>query len=450
MASITGVNSYLYETLFSGTSSLYQTQSSLPVINTSTEKFKGNVTGYKPIQKTSSGQYTSALSSEDTKAYMSALKSFGSKLKSATANVSNSGQSVFSKVTGASSKDEALTVSVSKQADAAQFLNAKGTKNITIQQLATVQKNTGTSLASTALSGANTGTNSFSVEKDGKTYQFSVNIYATDSTRTAQQKTADAINKQNIGINASVEYDSKTKKSTLVLASTETGEKNAFTIADVENKGNLVSALGIGQTTQAAGDARYTVDGVEKTSAKNTVDLGDGLTGTLKKVTSEEVKVTAKKDITGITNAIYDVVNNFNGLRETAKDYGNDQGAQSLLQRMDNLASSYSSSLEKLGITRNKDGYLEIDTKKLTKAFEDGSAERYLGDNNAGFTQRLSQLAKTVDSDPNRYVSYQSRRSMNDASQGANGTDNTSYTNYMSAYQSTQLSTIGLLFSSGV
>lgn len=441
MASITGINSYLYSDY----------NSLISNVNTSTERFKGSVTGYKPVEKSSSST-SATLSSQDTKSYIADLKDNASKLKTAAANLTQTGQSVFSKLTATSTKDETLSVSVSNQADASQWADAKKDKSVTVQQLAAAQKNTGNSLSATGINGADSGTNQFTIEKDGKTRAFSVNINATDSNRTAQQKMADAINKQNVGISASVEYDEKTKKSALVLSSKETGQQNAFTIADVEGRGNVVAALGADQTVKKAQDAQYTVDGAYKTSDKNTVDLGDGISGTLKKVSAEPVKVTAKKDVSSISSAVGDVVNNFNALLKTTKDYGDDKNAKALGQRMDSIASSYASSLQNIGITRDKEGYLQIDSKKLTKAFEDGSAERFLGNNNAGFTQRVSQLAKSVSSNPDQFVSYKNRNNMNNESAGSSGGgySTSAYSDYLSAYRSTQLDTMGLLLSMGV
>jgi len=440
MASITGINSYLYDQ--------YDVSGYSGKVNTSTERFKGTVTGYKPVEKEKTSTKAGSLSSEETKSYLTTLKDYGGKLKTSAGNLAQGGTSVLNKMTAASSKDEALSVSVTNQNDAAKLNDAKSTKNVSIQQLAASQKNTGTALTATASSGVNSGTNSFTVEKDGKSVSINVSINATDSARTAQQKTADAINKKNIGVTASVEYDSKTKKSSLVLSSTETGEKNAFTIADKAGQGNLVKTLGVDNTTQEARDARYSVNGVFKTSDKNTVDLGDGLTGTLKKVSYEEVNVSVKKDVSAITSAVKDLASNFNGLMKTTKDYGDDKGAKSLRQRMDSIASSYSSSLNQIGITRDKDGYLKVDEDKLKAAYENGNADKYLGDANSGFTQRLSQLGKSLDSNPDQYVSYKSRNNMEGVSGSSYGSGyNSSYNDYLSAYRMSQVNNLSMLFS---
>jgi len=212
------------------------------------------------------------------------------------------------------------------------------------------------------------------------------------------------------------------------LTSNETGAKNAFSAADAAG-GRLVQTLGIGQPTQQARDAVYTVDGEEKTSGKNTVDLGGGLTGTLKKVSAEPIKITVAKDTDAIVGAVSDMVREFNGLMKTAKSNDGDRGAQVLRQRLSNLSTTYVSSLKNIGITGDKNGYMELDEKKLRTAFENGPAERSLGSDSMGFLQKLSQLAKSADTNPNQFLSYQSRLNINASDSGKNFYQNQSYSN---------------------
>jgi len=439
MTGTSGVNYFMYGGLFNNMSGLYGTGG---IFSINANQSRLSLTNYKTVGRPSYGSSSlgngsqNALGSWDAREYLAAVKDFGSKLRSATAGLSTAGQSVFNKMTGVSSKNDALSVSVAKQAEAKKFFDAKGAKDVTVQQLASAQQNKGTSLNAAALSNVNAGINQFTVAKDGKTFNFTVDVKITDSSRTAQQKAADAINRQKIGVTAAVEYDDKTKKSSLVLKSNETGAKGAFSVADAAG-GQLVKSLGIGQATQEARNAIYTVNGDEKTSEKNTVDLGDGLTGTLNKVSAEPIKVTVGKDTGAVASAVSDMVKGFNGLMKAAKENESDRGAQVLRQRLDNLSAAYAPSLKNAGITRSKDGYLELDEKKLGTALESGYAERNLG-GSSGFTQRLSQLAKSADANPSQFLSYQSRSNMNAPDVGIN------------FYQSQKYSNISLLLNMGI
>jgi len=415
-------------------SSLYGTGG---IFSYSTRPSRFSLPSYKSNTWPANNSSFSGLSSWDAREYMAAVKDFGSKLRSAVAGLSTTSQSVYKKLTGVSSKDDSLSVGVTKQAEAKKMSDAKGSKDVTIKQLASTQQNKGTPLNATALSNVNAGINQFTIAKEGKTYNFIVDVKLSDSSRTAQQKAADAINKQKIGVTATVEYDVKTKNSSLVLTSNETGAKNAFSVADTAG-GQIVSTFGIGQATQEAHDAVYTVNGEEKTSEKNTVDMGDGLTGTLKKVSDEPIRVTVTKDTDAITSAVSEMVKNFNGLMKTAKEFGSDRGAQVLQQRLDNLSSAYVTSLKNIGITRDKGGYLELDEKKLRTAFDNGGAERNLGSDSMGFLQRLSQLAKSADNNASQYLSRQSRFNTNTPEDS----------NFF--YKNRRYSNISLLFDMGI
>jgi flagellar capping protein FliD len=395
-------------------------------------------------------------------------------MRSAIGNAFKAGESAFNMLSATSADTNAITVSVVNQAEASAFKGAvtaqntakpqNNEKTVSVQSLATQQTNAGEERSAASLSGADTGRNQFTIEQNGKSYNFAVDIKTTDSARTAQHKIADAINSQNTGVTASVRYDDATRKSTLVLSSKDTGAKNAFTVADRPGGGNLIETYGAGNVSEQAGDARYRVDGEERTSDTNTVSLGDGITGTLKKADTGDskntIRVTVEKDTNKISETIRDIVNNFNGLLKTANDNGGDRGAQSLRQRLDTISSSYSRSLANIGITRDRNGYLEIDEKKLTDAFKEGKAERNLGDENAGFIQRLSQIAERADTNPSGYLSYQSRNNMEnpDAGRAENagydyyqsGFDRDDYNQLLNSYRGIQLSNIGLLLSAGI
>ena len=403
------------------------------------------------------GKSETALASQSARNYLAALKDYGGKLFEAAANASQTGQSVFKSLTGSSSDGEALAVRINSQKEAAAFDAKNAVKKVTVQQLAQSQQNAGESRASSSLSGVSSGANQFTIKKDdGKTFSFSVNINGYDSTRTAQEKAAAAINSQNSGVRASVEYDSKTKQSALVLTSSETGAKNAFAVSDTPGRGNLAEALGINNATRAASDAKFTVDGAEKTSESNTVDLGGGLSGTLRKQTENEITVSAQKDVGAIYGAVKELTDRFNDLLKATSENSRDSRAQGLKQRLDSITSSYSGSLQNIGITRNKDGTLAIDEKKLRTAFENGSAERFLGDDANGFTQRLSRVAKQADDNPGRFLSRQSRSAMNSSqndfgARQADGPDGyeREYLRFMSSARNRELLSAGLLFSIG-
>jgi flagellar capping protein FliD len=150
------------------------------------------------------------------------------------------------------------------------------------------------------------------------------------------------------------------------------------------------------------------VDGQERQSASNDVELGGGISATLQKVTDEPVTVGVQADSKDITNAVYEMVNGFNQLRETAVDAGTDKGAQALRDRLDSLAGAYGTTLSKIGITTNDDGYLQIDKEKFQKSIESGQAENALN-GDSGFSRSLSAIATQAETSPERFLSYETR-----------------------------------------
>jgi flagellar hook-associated protein 2 len=346
-----------------------------------------------------------------TRSFITAMRGFGETMRNTTSDILSRSQNVFSNLMGSSSNADAVTVSVNNQADATRLGN--NTMSVGVSQLASAQQNTGTTLGARALSNVSTGTNQFTLERDGRTFNFSINVNLSDSNRTVQYRMADAINSQNTGVTASVRFDSATQTSSLVLTANESGEQSAFTIADVS--GNAVSAMGAGNVTREARDAMFTVNGEQRTSTTNTVDLGNGLTANLRGTTASgaEVTVGTRRDVEGIANTIHEMVGSFNDMRQAATSLASrDRGADTLMRRLDGIASAYETSLRNIGITRGRDGRLNIDEDRLNNAIENGLAEQVLTDR-MGFTNQLSRIGQSAADNPAQFVSHQARNNLN-------------------------------------
>jgi flagellar hook-associated protein 2 len=419
---MSSVNSYLYNNY----SNSYNTTA---VQSTRNSKWRGGVTGWEP-KVDNSKQPTASKASQKTSGYIASVKEAGVNLSNALSSLKGTKKqtTVFDLLKGMSSDSGALSVKVKDQAAASKLNRAGTAKQVEINQLASAQQNKGSALSSSAIGSRNTGRNVFELETGGKKFSFNVNVNATDSNRTVQEKMAAAINKENTGVTASVVYNEKDKTSSLMLTARDTGEEKAFTLTDKE--GDLVEYTGAANTATEARDAVYTVDGEERTSAVNEVDLGDGLTGTLQKTTDKAVEVRAGRDTTEISNSINELVKGFNELRKAAVDFNGDRGAQSLQQRLDTLASAYERSLNRVGVSTDKDGYLQIDQKKLDEAISSNQTEGVFGES-SGFTRSLSAVAETAKNNPDRYASFEARRTNTQAS-------NFSYDDYLSRASSKQ------------
>jgi len=377
---------------------------------------------------------------EANRAFMTAVRDFGVAITSAVAEILSNTQSIFDTMVGTSSHADAMTVYPNGYENDYEYENgsesryesgyrngyrngyngrngyANGNGNVSgytngngnaasvrVYQLAASQQNTSAPMPAAEQSRANPGRNDFTIERNGRSHSFSVNVSETASNRTVQQRVANAVNERPIGIQANVQSDDL-GRSSLVLTAVSTGEGNAFTIADVPNEGTVIEALNADIVTREAQDAMYTVNGEERTAPTNTVDLNESIRATLQYAApEEEIVVTTERDVQGIAEAISELVEGFNEMRQSAVTYAQyneqDGGADALRRRLDNIYYDNVTSLESIGVTRGEENRLNVDTDRLTAAVENGRAEEELTDS-FGFTGQLSRLGDVLADDP--------------------------------------------------
>lgn len=134
---------------------------------------------------------------------------------------------------------------------------------------------------------------------------------------------------------------------------------------------------------------------------------------------NEDTGLNEGKDLKAQTDAVNSVVDGFNNLLSAAKS-----GPQNnrLLNDLNIARNSYSSSLEKIGITSDKDGKLQINAEKLGKAAEDGTLGSFFAPKNGanyGFTSRLTRITENVSGNVSAY-----NYSSNAATSGSNQSKN--------------------------
>ena len=163
--------------------------------------------------------------------------------------------------------------------------------------------------------------------------------------------------------------------------------------------GNAVSAAGIGEITREAQDAQFRVNrgapGTVQTSRSNDVDLGFGITAQLKEAGS--TRLTMGKDEAAQTSAFRSMVNSFNSMMQAAKETGR---GSNLERELSSHSRSFSSSLERIGITLNQDGFMRIDETRLSAAAASGELERFGTRDGVNFMKRLSRFAESVGKNP--------------------------------------------------
>lgn len=310
--------------------------------------------------------------------------------------------------TATSSNTAAVTATVSTGAVAAAY-------SIEVSKLAKAQSLAlPTTLGSSALPTATEqlGYGNLSIQVGSKA---AVNIAIADGEGTLAQIAAKINAVSGLGVTASVIADGSGKVN-LMLRASNTGTDGAFTVTATEGTGGSVSVPSnlsrLSYTTgnfamaqnQAAQNAEATVNGVAVSSSKNTLtNVIDGLSLTLTQVTTTAVDVTVAKDTAAITKNMQDFISAYNALNQTlseataydaaTKTAGPLQGdsvATGLQRALRSLMASTSATgstfnrLADVGITAQLGGNLQLDTAKLTPAFNDVSNLQLLFTNFGG------------------------------------------------------------------
>ena len=299
-------------------------------------------------------------------------------------------QTAYSQYQGTSSNAKTAAIDDSKATQATKSSMATDPVNLEVKQTALAQTNQGEGMSASERA-VETGEYSFSIEAGGKTHNFTISVDENDDNASIQEKMAAAINKEDIGVTASVTTDDQKGTTSLSLASDETGTDAAFTVKD--ESGNLAAAMGVTDSTQQAQNAVYSVNGDERTSQSNEVNLADGVTATLKGVGT--TTISAERDTKSATGAAKQLVDAINSALKNA-GAGNGQGAARLAGDIKAMNRNFSGALAGIGITVSRNGELSIDEAKLEKAAQDGRLEKVLGNTQSGFGARAERIANNA------------------------------------------------------
>ncbi|MEW6445838.1 MAG: flagellar filament capping protein FliD [Pseudomonadota bacterium] len=242
------------------------------------------------------------------------LKSSMSTFKSALSKLDD--LSTFSVRKTTNTNETAFSVSASSTASV-------GTYSFEVVQLATAQKQASAGFSS---SSATVGSGSLTLDVGGSAFTVALGAGSTLAN------IRDAINNasDNTGVSASIvnaDDGSGGTVSRLMLTSQETGTANSVNITINDDDGNNtdasgLSALAFTQQT-AAQDAIVRLDGYTITRSSNTIsDAVDGMTFTLKSVTTSAAQVGVETDTDAIETTLQEFVDGYNAMRQVMADLG--------------------------------------------------------------------------------------------------------------------------------
>ncbi|MCG7945972.1 MAG: flagellar filament capping protein FliD [Candidatus Thiodiazotropha taylori] len=331
----------------------------------------------------------------------SAIDTFNSTVEELT---SSSGFAAFT----ASSTDEAvLTVSADSSAVASSY-------DVVVTQLANRDK-----IASSAYTDATTavGTGTLSITVDGNTMDL-----VLDGSNNTLTDIRDAINSAttNPGVTATILNEASGSR--LILTSEESGLANAITISvtdgdDASNTdANGLSRLfhigvggdGLAEQVDTAQDAILTIDGFSITGASNTVTSAiSGVTLSLTGAGSSTINIA--RDNTEIEDRISGFVDAYNTLIEQIDDLEagslyNDsslrrikQGFVDVINQTVDIAGD-TAYLFEIGITRDRDGVLSVDSSELSTALADdfNRVTQILSEATTGYATRFFNYTESL------------------------------------------------------
>lgn len=285
--------------------------------------------------------------------------------------------------------------------------NAKaGSYTLDVTQLATAQKRSSDAYTNTATIGS--GTLSIGVG----TNTLNLSVSSTDTLSDIANNINSA--SDNPGVTATVVYGAG--GSQLLLSSSKTGVANAYTISASSDSSSglstLATKLGTAGSSEAQ-DAKLTLDGISVTSASNSVSGAiDGVTVNLAKTGTTTLTVT--QDTSAATTAIQAFVDAYNSYQSTVSalsSYDTTTQASGVLlgdttlgavqRTISNLLSSKVAgnsigSLAALGVTRQSDGTLSLDSDKLSSTLSSNpSAVQDLFAGTNGYATRLNSQLDT-------------------------------------------------------
>ena len=240
-----------------------------------------------------------------------------------------------------------------------------------------------------------------------------INLTPSATDTVSLQSISDRINQSSAGVSASVVQNNGEYK--LVLASTNSGSDNAFTIkAGGTDSGSTSGSTlaGLSQSTtaasesSAAADALLTVNGVSVSSGSN--HLTNVISGANVDITKlGQSTITMTSDSSGITSSLQSFVDAYNQVKsavDSARSGSLKANASvlSIQQKLTNIlstqvpgvdpATSYAY-LSQVGISIQKDGTLKLDQTAFNKALSanpSAVANLFGNTSSTGFADRLS------------------------------------------------------------
>lgn len=279
-----------------------------------------------------------------------------------------------------------------------------------IMQLATPQTNVGNFLKRDEYDFL-PGSYSFDLNMNSNSYEFQYNINVGDTNEEVLQKLARLVNNAHIGLKADILNGSQ-EMAALRLESKQTGlspeETSLFRIVpeNTHESRQAMQILGIDAVAAMAENSSFLLNGTKHNSYSNTFTINNVFSITLNDVTpkNEPVKIGFKPGAEAVTDDIQSLVDSFNSMIRIAENHsGMPSSNEKLLKDMGNVAKTFSSSLNPIGLSVSDKGMINVDRTRLTESVVSEDAAQNIGVLNR-FKDAIGRKADEASLDPMNYV----------------------------------------------
>jgi flagellar hook-associated protein 2 len=277
-----------------------------------------------------------------------------------------------------------------------------GSHTVTVQNLAQTSTE-----ASSAVGANDILSGSFSFHIGSGTSQ----TVSVDPSNNTLAGLAATINQAGIGVSASIVTDSSGSRLSLISQTSGLGGQITIDSNSLSDATTGAVSLIAGQAGQ---DALFTVDGIQTTSASNTMTGAiPGVTMQLLGKSANPVQVQIDNDTSSVTTALSTMVKDYNAVvsalsAQEGKDasgkaeplYGSpliSQLQQMLSSALNTPSATSLTSVTQVGLSLNSDGTLSLNTDQLTSALNDNySGVQALFQNTSSFGLNLEQAVNNA------------------------------------------------------
>lgn len=343
--------------------------------------------------------------SKDNQEYTIGIKEAALSLISKLEDMVDQDTSVFHKKTVKVSDDSVISAKlIGEHTD-----GLPSTMELEVSSLAEVQVNRGKELMLTSR-GLPEREYHFTVTIGTEEYE----LYYQHETRTENkeilEKVSDFINRFVPELTAVVEEGHSKEYGRLAIVSDRSGRfgERKFKFSDGDNhRMGLVDYFGLDRVDEEPTNAKFKLNGLEKTTATNTFNLENSLKITLQRKSEKPVSIKIVPDHEKILSAVDSILAAYHELIDLARNRTENNKeyfrASKLISEMKNLEEAYREELSACGLVASEDGSLQLDEILAVQAAEDGGMESLFTREN-GFIAKLLDKAETIAINPMEYL----------------------------------------------